>query len=135
MQEINPELIQNELWLADEALFAAFDENYVSPAERVFFETLRMKMFTELAPCKELLISENANDDQVYLLRDQYDEFILGQGKESDRKDELHLFGLFAVLSVNMKDAGFLDEDITLLEWLRKEDYGCLMYDHNYAYL
>lgn len=135
MRHIDKALIENELWKEDVQLFKEIEDKYVSSNEQVFFETLYIKMLTELAPCKELLISEMKNADMVYLLRDQYDEFILGQGIGAERKKEIHAAKLSDVLSVNMQKAGFLDEDISFWEWLRRIDYDGVMCDCNYAYL
>lgn len=135
MKQIDKSLIENELWEEDTQLFSEIDHNYVSENEKLFFETLREKMLTELAPCKELLISEHNNADQVYLIRDQYDEFILGQGIGENRKPEVHKMKLYDILHVNMKENGFLLSDISFWEWLRSIDYEGVMYDHNYAYL
>lgn len=127
--------IENELWNEDIQLFQQMDDHYQSENERCFFETMRQKMLTELAPCKELIISEHKNDDQIYLLRDQYDEFILGQGIAKDRKPEIHTMNLSYVLHVNMKECGYLTDNVTFWEWLRQRDYDGVMFDHNYAYL
>lgn len=135
MKQIDITLIENELWEEDVLLFQEMDNRYISDNERLFFETIREKMLTELAPCKELIISEAKNSDQVYLLRDQYDEFILGQGKGEARKLEVHTMKFSDVLRVNMKEHDFLSDDITFWEWLRRIDYDGVMYDHNYAYL
>ena len=135
MTDIDYNLVENELWEEDIQLFKEIEGQYVSNNEKLFFETLYTKMLTELAPCKELLISEMQNADKVYLLRDQYDEFILGQGIGEERKKEIHVMKLFDVLHINMRDAGFLAEDISFWEWLRRIDYDGVMYNHNYAYL
>lgn len=135
MKHIDKSIIENKLWEEDIQLFKEMDNNYISENEKVFFETLREKMLTELAPCKELLISEHNNAAQVYLIRDQYDEFILGQGIGENRKSEVHKMKLYDILHVNMKDNGFLSDNISFWEWLRSIDYDGVMYDHNYAYL
>ena len=135
MKQIDKSLIENELWNEDVKLFQEIENHYISDNERQFFEVLYCKMLTELAPCKELLISETKNKDGVYLLRDQYDEFILGQGIGEERKEEVHTMKLSEVLNINMKERGFLSDDITFLEWLRRIDYDGVMFDHNYAYL
>lgn len=135
MKQIDKTLIENELWEEDVLLFQEMDNRYISDNECLFFETMREKMLTELAPCKELIISEAKNSDLVYLLRDQYDEFILGQGIGEARKPEVHVMKFSDVLRVNMKEHDFLSDDITFFEWLRRIDYDGVMYDHNYAYL
>lgn len=135
MKQIDKTLIENELWEEDVLLFQEMENRYISDNERQFFETMREKMLTELAPCKELIISETQNSDQVYLLRDQYDEFILGKGIEETRKSEVHKMKFSDILHVNMKEHDLLSDDITFWEWLRRIDYDGVMYDHNYAYM
>lgn len=135
MRQIDNALIENELWDEDVLLFQNMENHYISDNERQFFETMHEKMLTELAPCKELIISEMKNTDQIYLLRDQYDEYILGQGVGEARKLEVHTMRLSDILHVNMKEHGFLSDDITFLEWLRRIDYDGVMYNHNYAYM
>ena len=135
MKQIDTNLIENDLWPEDKALFQKMDNNYISANERLFFETIRGKMLTELAPCSELLLSEASNSDEIYFLRTQYDEFIVGQGKGVNRKEEIHTMNLSEVLSINMKAKGFLPNDISFFEWLRKIDYQGIQYNHNYAYL
>lgn len=128
-------MAENDLWPEDIRLFERMKTEYVSENERMFFETIREKMLTELAPCSELLLSEATNADEVYLLRTQYDEFIVGQGKGENRKDEVHTMNLSEALKLNMKAHGFLPDDISFLEWLRRIDYDGMEYNHNYAYL
>ena len=135
MKQIDKNLIENDLWPEDEALFLKMDNNYISANERLFFETIREKMLTELAPCSELLLAEASNTDEVYFLRSQYDEFIVGQGKGENRKNEVHTMNLSEALNIDMKANGFLPDAISFFEWLRKVDYRGLQYNHNYAYL
>lgn len=135
MKKIDKELVENNLWPEDEALFLKMDNGYVSENERIFFETLREKMLTELAPCSELLLSEVSNSDEIYFLRTQYDEFIIGKGIGEHRMEEVHTMNLSRALSINMKENGFLLENISFFEWLRKVDYQGIQYNHNYAYL
>lgn len=39
---------------------------------------------------------------------------------------------LSEALSLNLKDLGFLDRNVTLLEWLREYDYNCVNYSRNF---
>ena len=111
------------------------DNNYISENKRLFFETLREKMLTELAPCSELLLSKSSNVDEVYFLRTQYDEFIVGQGRGENRKKEVHTMNLSEALHIDMKAKGFWSDTISFFEWLQKKDYRGVQYNHNYAYL
>lgn len=128
-------VIENELWPEDEACLSAMEQNPVSENEREFFRMLRQKMQSELAPCRELLFSEKDNDDELYLLRDQYDEFILGSAKNGERWNNQHVMRLSDALSLNLRELGYLDRDLNLLEWLRERDYRGVMFNHNNAYM
>ena len=135
MKQIDKNMVENTLWPEDEVLFQKMDNNYISENERLFFETLREKMLTELAPCSELLLSEASNVDEVYFLRTQYDEFIVGQGIGENRKKEVHTMNLSEALNIDMKAKGFLSDTISFFEWLQKKDYRGVQYNQNYAYL
>lgn len=126
--------IENVLDPDDEKLFLSTERQYISKEEQEFFEKLHVKMLSELAASGELLISEKENEDGIYLLREQYDEFIVGQGFWGSKPDGLHTMNLIDVLSANMLEQGFLKEDITLLGWLRSRNYKGVMYNHNYTY-
>ena len=128
--------IENELWPEDAKLFEQMEGNYQSENEKTFFENIHVKMLSELAPCRELLLSENDNNDQIYFLRDQYEEFIVGTTKKpSPCESSIHTMTLFEALEANLKELGFLERNISFLQWLRERDYENMKYDHNYAYL
>lgn len=128
--------VENELWPEDAKLFEQMDGNYQSENEKTFFENMHVKMLSELAPCRELLLSENDNKDQIYFLRDQYEEFIVGTAKKpSPSESSIHTMTLVEALEANLKGLGFLDRDISFWQWLRERDYDNMKYDHNYAYL
>ncbi len=105
------------------------EEGYQSENEAVFFKTLKYKQESEVALSNELLVSELENPDQVYLVRVEYDEYIVGVGP--DEKNEVHVMNLSEALAVNLEALGLL-RSITLLEWLRSRDYDGVRYDRNY---
>lgn len=35
-------------------------------------------------------------------------------------------------LNANLKQLGYIDRDVTFLQWLRGRDYDCVRYDRNY---
>ena len=39
---------------------------------------------------------------------------------------------LSEALAINLKEIGFIDRDITLLEWLRESDYKYVNYNRNH---
>lgn len=127
-------IIENTLWPTDVELFDKLEGNYVSENERTFFQTLKRKMQSELAPCRDLIISELDNDDHLYLVRDQYDEFIVGTACK-DNTRETHVMSLSEALATKLNDIGLTNSNITLFEWLRANNYHGAMYNHNNAYL
>lgn len=129
------ESVENDLWPQDKETLDKLISNPVSENERNFFIRLREKMQNELAPCKEVHFSEKDNADGIFLLRDGYDEFIVGTEKDDVPNDYIHVMCLSDALLINLKSAGFVDRNITVLDWLRERDYKGAMFDHNNAYL
>lgn len=125
----------NKLWPVDSKLFANMEGHYTSDNEKVFFEKMKFKMENEIAPSNDLIMFEEDNDDHIYIVRCIYDEFIVGHGTKSHYDDEYHVMNLSEALSANLKTLGFIDRDITLLEWLRERDYRGIRYNHNYAFM
>ncbi len=121
--------IINKLWPCDEKLFAALEGNYQSMNEAVFFRNMKYKQEYEVALSNDLIISELENPDQVYLVRVEYDEYIVGVGP--DDTHEVHVMNLSEALEVDLGVLG-LKRNMTLREWLKERDYSDVMYDHNY---
>lgn len=134
-KQFNISEVENLLLDEDVEFFTKNEQNYSSAEEEEFFEKMYAKIQTELAPCKELILSEKQNAEEIYILRDQYCEFIVGQGSGDERKEEVHTMSFSEAMTMNLKKQGFLNQDITLQEWLRARNYQGIMYDHNYAYL
>lgn len=126
---------ENELWPQDEKTLGKLIAHPVSENEQKFFIRLKDKMENELAPCKEVLFSERDNKDGIFLLRDGYDEFIIGSERDDVPDDYIHLMSLTEALRTNLMQAGFVMRDLTLLDWMRERDYNGAMFDHNNAYL
>ena len=80
----------------------------------------------------DLLMHEDDNEDHIYIVRCICCEFIIGQTINGSSKEDCHLMNLSDTLSVNLKDAGFTENSITLLEWLRERDYKGIRYDNNF---
>ncbi len=122
----------NKLWAEDYMMFAAMENHYKSKNERIFFEKLRYKMEHEPTLSNDLLMHEDDNEDHIYIVRCICCEFIIGQTINGSSKEDCHLMNLSDTLSVNLKDAGFTENSITLLEWLRERDYKGIRYDNNF---
>lgn len=125
--------IGNRLRSEDIELFAKMEGNYQSENEKTFFEKMRYKMECEIAPSNDLIMFEEDNPDQIYILRCVYDEFIVGHGTDGNYDEEFHVMTLSEALRANLMVLGFLTRDVTLFDWLRERDYKGIRYNHNYA--
>ena len=119
----------NELTKTDLALFERMKGHYQSENEREFFEKLRKKEEEEFTFTNDLILHEFNNEDQLFIVRCYYEEYIVGS---AIRREEEHTMDLSEALAINLKDAGLLERDITLFDWLRERDYAGVEYDHNY---
>ena len=126
------ELIKNKLWDADAKLFASMKEESLTPNEANFFSNMQYKEEYEVSALNDLLVSEYENDDEIYVIRMNYDEYVVGHGIGTDGDEEIHVMNLSEALSVNLKAEGFLKRDITLWQWLREKDYEIVNYGRNY---
>ena len=120
---------KNKLWDVDEQLFASFDGKYQSENETLFFKNMRFKQEYEPTLSNDLIISEADNEDEIYLVRVEYDEYLVGIG--TDQTHEIHVMNLSEALSVDLSTIGF-GHKVTLLDWLQQRDYAGVLYDHNY---
>lgn len=123
---------KNVLWDVDEQLFASMEGNYTSANEANFFKNLHFKQEYEPTLSNELLVSEYENDDEIYLVRVEYEEYLVGHGKYPSQK-EVHVMNLSEALATRLKDVGS-DKDLSLLEWLRKRDYAGVRYNRNHDF-
>ena len=113
----------------DRALFERMKDNYQSENEKEFFEKLRHKQEKVFTVSNDLILHEFNNEDQLYIVRCEYEEYVVGS---AIRREEEHTMDLSEALAINLKEAGLLDRDITLFDWLRERDYAGVEYDHNY---
>ncbi len=113
-------------------LFVTMKGKYFSVNEENFFKNIQYKQEYEITSLNDLLISEYENQDEIYLVREYYEEYVIGHGIDSDGAQEEHVMTLSEALSINLKDVGFIDRDLTLLQWLRECDYECVNYNRNH---
>ena len=123
---------KHKLWDADAKLFASMKGNYQSKNEENFFMNMQYKQEYQATALNDLLVSEYENQDEIYIVRMYNEEYIVGQGIGTDGANEEHVMCLFEALNLNLKELGFLDRDITLLDWLRECDYSVVNYERNY---
>lgn len=123
---------KNKLWDADYELFASMRNDSLTPNEANFFKNMQFKEEYEQTVLNDLLISEYENSDEIYLVRVEYDEYLVGHGIGTEGTEEVHVMNLADALAVNFKTEGFLDRDITLWQWLREKDYKVVNYGRNH---
>ena len=121
----------NELDPDDVRLFDEMLRSYTSENERIFFERMKEKELHSQAASNDVLLSEDNNDDHVFIIRNNFDSYIVGSRKPGR---ETHAFGtetLSFILKFEMTVDNVLDRHITLGEWLRERDYVGINYDYN----
>lgn len=124
--------IKHALWDSDKHLFESMSGHYVSDNEASFFMNIQFKQEYEPTALNDLLVSEYENDDEIYIVREDYDEYIVGHGIDSDGTQEVHVMCLSEALALNLKELGFIERDLTLLQWLREYDYSIVNYQRNF---
>lgn len=105
---------------------------YVSNEEKEFFERMKFKIESEPAPANDLIMSNRNNDDGIYIVRCYDYEFRIGCHVGEEYKEEIYAMDFHDALNVNLRECGFIDENISLLEWLRKRNYKGVEYNHNF---
>ena len=119
----------------DIQLFADMQGKWVSENEKKFFETLENKEMHELAPCGDELLLNDENEDGLEIIRNDFSEYeITGSNASTNAVSHgQYCSTLKEALSVNLKNANLLERDITLLDWLRENDYKAINYKRNIA--
>ena len=108
--------------------FKEMEGKYTTENEKTFFETMLKKIRTQYTDTNETIINYENNSDGIYLYREGYDDFEVGRFVKHHDDNPVFTFGLFGILSVDLVDV--LDYHITLLDWLRKNDFNCVQYDN-----
>ena len=93
---------------------------------------MKHKIEFEPAMSNDLIMSENDNEDGIYIVRCYDYEFIVGCHVGDIFKEEQYTMNFSDALSTNLKECGFIKDNLTLLEWLRKRNFKGVQYDHNY---
>ena len=115
---------KHKLWSEDEQLFASMEGNYLSVNEENFFKNMRYKQEYECTSLNDLIVSEYENNDEIYVIREYNEEYIVGHGIGTDGAQEEHVMNISEALALNLKQLGFIERDLTLLDWLRECDYN-----------
>lgn len=114
---------------AHRAYYEKMAKEYCSTNERMFFETMKERQQHVFTYANDLLLSEHDNENGLYIVRHYYNEFEIGKGGLTE---DAYVMDLEEAMALNLKDAGLLEDDVTLLEWLRARDYKGIRYDGNF---
>ena len=123
---------KNRLANEDVLLFDKKENNYISVYEENFFKNMTYKQGYEVTALNDLIVSEYENEDEIYVVRECYEEYVVVRGIGTDGTFEKHVMTLSEALAINLKDIGLIDGDITLFAWLRQCDYKYVNYNRNY---
>ena len=120
------------MWDEDKKLFESMKGHYQSVNEENFFKNMQFKQEYECTSLNDLIVSEYEKANEIYTVREYNEEYVVGHGIETDGVQEEHVMNLSEALALNLKDLGFLNRDVTLLQWLRECDYQVVNYERNY---
>ena len=123
---------KTKLIAEDASLFKDMEGKYVSNEEKEFFERMKFKIESEPAPANDLIMCNRNNDDGIYILRCYDYEFRIGCHVGEEYKKEFYAMDFHDALYVNLHECGFINENLSLLEWLRKRNYNGVEYNHNF---
>ena len=123
---------KTKLIAEDASLFKDMEGKYVSNEEKEFFERMKFKIENEPAPANDLIMSNRNNNDGIYIVRCYDYAFRIGCHVGEEYKKEFYAMDFHDALNVNLRECGFIDENLSLLEWLRKRNYKGVEYNHNF---
>lgn len=115
----------------DLALFNNLNTKTMTELEKIFFSNMKDKVFGEFAPSADLILDERSNPDNIFIVRYYYEEFRIGQGKKDNRnKNSIYSITLADALEADL--FVLINRHITLLEWLRNNNFCGVNYNGNY---
>lgn len=121
----------NKLWPVDSELFTAMKTDSITPEEFNFFQNMQFKQEHEPTLSNDLILSENDNPERIYIVREVYDEYVVGCANHPE--NEVHVMNLSEALNINLSSIGVkTPKGATIGEWLRSINYKGISYNHNY---
>lgn len=120
----------NELWPADKELFATMRKCSISNEEFNFFQNMQYKEEYEVTLSNDLIMSENDNAEGIYIVREVFDEYVIGCAKYIE--NETHVMNLSEALNISLSEIGIRGKNMTIFEWLRSVNYKGISYNRNY---
>lgn len=115
-----------EMYKEDVEFFATIFKEKMPEQERIFFEKMKEKVEGEFAPSADIMMLEENNKDEIYLIRYYFSEFKIGR-LNSDND----IYSITFAQVINEDMFILLGRHITLLEWLREIDFQGLNYNGN----
>lgn len=105
--------------------------NYISGEEKQFFETIKYRQQHVFTYANDLLMSDNDNEEGIYIVRSYFDEYEIGRYDKESFVDAIYAMNIDEAMSIDIKRLG-CTESMTLLDWLRKRNYQGINYNHNF---
>lgn len=121
---------KNELWDVDKNLFTSRLSDSCSPEESNFFLNMRFKEEYEPTLSNDLIMSGKDNLLGIYIVRVNYDEYIVGCSQYPD--NEVHVMNLAEALDIKLLDLGIDKPHETIGQWLQSINYRGVKYSRNY---
>lgn len=78
----------------------------------------------------DLIMSENDNAEGIYIVREVFDEYVIGCAKYIE--NEAHVMNLSEALNISLSEIGIRGKNMTIFEWLRSVNYKGISYNRNY---
>lgn len=118
--------------IEDVELFKAMEAGYVSDNEHKFFEEMKRKELYEFPVSTfDVLMSEEDNDDGLYIVKCYYSEYVVGISTSSGAA-KLNFVPTSLKAALNVDLFPLLGRHETILDWLRKRDYKGVKYDYEW---
>lgn len=121
---------QNNIWDEDKNLFASKIKESRTHEEFNFYNNMKFKEECEPTLSNDLILSEQDNALGIYIVRLNYDEYLIGQ--ISNRNDEIYAKNLSEALNVKLSDLGIRNCEMTIGQWLQSVNYRGVKYNQNY---
>lgn len=71
---------KHELWDEDKKLFESMKGHYQFVNEENFFKNMQFKQEYECTSLNDLIVSEYENEDEIYIVREHNEEYVVGHG-------------------------------------------------------
>lgn len=122
------EIFEEELWPEDKALFASMKGQNSTSQEKEFFEKMEWKEKHENVATVDIILSEDTNDDELYIVRQGDAEYKAGRGHKGHRRP-IAVDGWCLAVFLQQDLFPLLDRHVTVLEWLREHNFAGINYE------